>query len=188
MREKGLPAEAIPYYHQALALDPKLLWVHSHLGEALLKTGQVDEAIKYIRAEPMREMWGTLHLLGDALAAKGLEDEAIDTYTYAIARSSSRWDRDEVLGRLLEKKALRLQDAGNWAQAVDCYRDSLYHAPPKIEALKALSVCLEHEELWTQRIADLLRDVELKLDDKAARDSLSEAILGRLLERKKGSS
>jgi tetratricopeptide (TPR) repeat protein len=38
-------AEAIPYYHQALAIDPKDVNVSTDLGTALYYAGRVDEAL-----------------------------------------------------------------------------------------------------------------------------------------------
>jgi len=78
----GLYDEAIPWYRNALRINPEYADAHNNLGLALYAKGLYDEAIPWYRnALRINPEHALAHAnLGTALSAKGLYDEAIVAY------------------------------------------------------------------------------------------------------------
>ena len=79
-------AEALGFYRAALATRPTVSEVHVELGMALLRLGQVDEAIQACRqASQLAPTYAAAHHnLGLCLQAKGRLDEAMTEFRHAI--------------------------------------------------------------------------------------------------------
>jgi protein O-mannosyl-transferase len=84
--EKGLTAEGIDEYEQALAIDPDNAETHNNLGSALMLTGRTAEAIyHYEQALRLHPDYAKAHSnLGNALVQTGQTPEAVNHYRQAL--------------------------------------------------------------------------------------------------------
>jgi len=95
----GDPKKAILLAHQALDLDARSLEAQLVLGYALLRDGQVGEAVRWLKGTAVEHkddstVWC---LLGQAHAAGGDEVEAIRCYTVALRESPGNPVAQELL-------------------------------------------------------------------------------------------
>lgn len=84
----GQYADAIDAYDAMIRIEPAAALARASMMEALIATGQYEEAIDVGRAAPEPEL--VAHLTGDALQAMGRLDEAAQAYRQGAA-SGARW-------------------------------------------------------------------------------------------------
>lgn len=84
----GQYADAIDAYDAMIRIEPAAALARASMMEALIATGQYEEAIDVGRAAPEPEL--VAHLTGDALHAVGRLDEAAQAYRQGAA-SGARW-------------------------------------------------------------------------------------------------
>jgi TolB-like protein len=139
-------AAALPYYQQALALNPKLSGAHARIGEALLALGKLAEARAAFEAEPndMTRLPGLAIVerrLGNSAAAKAamatLVSDLGDSALYQQAQVLAQWgDRKAAVAAL--ERAYAAGDSGLLDAHNDSLLDPLRHEPRFLQLLKAM--------------------------------------------------
>jgi tetratricopeptide (TPR) repeat protein len=103
---------AVGYFRSVLAVRPGATVVYSQLGDALVRSGQAEEAIdNLLRATAIDP--GSAHVrneMGIALEAKGRMEEAIEQYEQALQVQTDCWQAHYNFGRALKKRG-RLDEA-----------------------------------------------------------------------------
>lgn len=119
----GCPSEALAYYQRCLDLDPDLFSILNAGGNLYHELGFYEQAVElYSRAAPLLHEAGNqailLGNLGNSQRALGHVDDAIATYTEAIALDPSQPNNPLFLAETL----LEARRAG---QAVSCLVDTV---------------------------------------------------------------
>ena len=120
----GMLLGNIQLLRRSVELRPDVAHYHNNLGEALRKSGRIDEALAaYGRAIQLRPGYAIAHYnMGVTLAAAGRADEAIEQYRRAIAIKTDFVQAYDNLGSLLTNRN-RLDDA------TECYQRAMELAP-----------------------------------------------------------
>jgi tetratricopeptide (TPR) repeat protein len=127
--EQGRVADGVAILHQARALAPDQLRIHTLLGQALMQLGRNDEALaSFDRALTLGPGGAGLHgARADALVALKRREEAVQSYDRALAldpTSVNDWcNRGAVL-----------HDLGRYEQAVDSFSRAATLAPDFAQA------------------------------------------------------
>jgi len=145
LRQRGENKKAIASYQQALTLNPEAAdalnemgLAHIHIGEQFEAITAFDRAIDIQAHEPTGhsnkvEAYLTVGDFAGALAAaeKGL---------FAIPESAQLW----------VKKARALESFLKIPEAIEAYNESLRHDSDNPETWKALALCLDAQEKWSE--------------------------------------
>jgi tetratricopeptide (TPR) repeat protein len=171
----GRAAEAIPFYEQALRLDPKLSGYS--LGNALLQAGRAAEAIPFFEQALRRNPKLTDFVLGYALLKAGRTAEAIPIYERTVRLNP---DRADVCNDL----ANALADVGRVPEAIGYYERALRINPGFSEAHNGLGAVLYASGRMPEAIEHYQQALQGRPDYPEAAYNLGLALLdtGRLDE------
>jgi tetratricopeptide (TPR) repeat protein len=180
--DRGRVAEALAYYRQAIAIEPRSPDPLNNLGCALVALKRYTEAIPYFEAALKAEpgFFEAHNNIGKALEELGKLDEAILQYRLVLQRKPDHVAALNNLGNALVRQ-------GQFAEAIDYYKTSLRAKPEQATAhyglasalarLKRMDEAIEHYRLALQRNPDnaaVHNDLALVL---ARKGNLDEAIL-----------
>ncbi|MGB3559429.1 MAG: tetratricopeptide repeat protein, partial [Geitlerinemataceae cyanobacterium] len=172
--QQGLFDEAIVAYQKAIAVQPEEATIHSLLGQAFGKKGDIERAIEsYQRAielSPELPVWVYLNL-GDGLIQLDRVDEAICAYEKALALEPE----NEGIQRLLEvaitrkeakeqdrcHRAKQLQRQGLLDEALAEYRIVLAEDESNLVALHQVAQICETQEKWDEAIEGYRKAIEV---------------------------
>ena len=159
-------------FRHALKVTENNPFAHNSLGVALVKKGQIDEAIcqfrEAIRLKP--DYAGTYNNLGVALVKKGQIEEAINQYREAICLKPDDADPYNNLGAALGRK-------GHINEAIRQFQESLHFKPDYAEAHYNLGTALAMKGQIDEAICQFQEAVRLKPDYAEARKNLRSALL-----------
>ena len=174
--QEGRPDLAIDHFTKAIAENPSLPVLHSHLGEAYRALGRFDEAIAACERalKVQRVMPDALNTLGAALYAEGRIDEAAKTLRRAIEFKPDLVEAHANLGNVL--RAQRNYDA-----AAAAYERALRIQPGFTGALVGLGNTLQAQNRSDEAVACYRRALEANAKDPMAWTNLGIALrsLGR---------
>jgi tetratricopeptide (TPR) repeat protein len=123
---KRRPRRAIPLLQQALERDPKSAELRYLLGLALLRAGKPNEALEPLAealATDQKVRYGAAYLaIGDALAAVGRRDEAIEAFERYIKINTSSLEGYCKLARVRRKSGDHTGADQACKEALDTYR------------------------------------------------------------------
>ncbi|MGA2255165.1 MAG: tetratricopeptide repeat protein [Thermoguttaceae bacterium] len=142
-----------------LACTPQNQVAHCDLGNALVRRGQVVEAIEhYKRALEIKPNFAEAHCdLGNALVGRGQVDEAIGHYRRALEIRPDYFEAHNNLG-------LALAGRGQVDEAIILYRKALKIEPDYVEAHNNLGNALAGSGQVDEAIAHYRRALEIKPD------------------------
>jgi arylsulfatase A-like enzyme/Flp pilus assembly protein TadD len=163
----GKPADAVPFFWQAIRLKADFGLPHDELAKVLRRYGDTDGAARH--AEDQR---GSLNAdaaepydLGVVLAAVGRPVEAFEQFRKAVAAAPS----DPVVQSGF---ALALEQKGEFAEASEHYSRALSLDPDNASRVYRLGTSLGREGKYAEATEQLRRFVELKPDDVPGRTNL----------------
>jgi tetratricopeptide (TPR) repeat protein len=152
----GKALECIPYYQEALRLQPELVEVHNLLGVAFRRLNNEAKAVdcfrNAIRIDPA--FVAAYNNLGNALLVQGRLQEAVDAFDHALKLQPDNADVVFNLGVALEVQ-------GELTRAVDCYRQVLRMKPGNVLARNHLADALKELGLVAEAIDELRETVQL---------------------------
>jgi tetratricopeptide (TPR) repeat protein len=123
---KRRPRRAIPLLQQALQRDDKSAELRYLLGLAYLRAGQANEALEplaaALAADPKLRYGSAYLAIGDALAAVGRRDEAIEAFERFIKINTSSLEGYCKLARVRRKNGDTAGADKACREAVDTYR------------------------------------------------------------------
>ena len=97
----GAKAEAIPFFRQALRLDPAYRPAAMKLAAALLELGRVDEELAWLRDQaPLARSPEELRVLARAFLSAGLEEEAVPLLRRSVEQGGGMWPPPPLLNYL----------------------------------------------------------------------------------------
>lgn len=125
---------------QAVALNPNLAEVHTHLGNVLREQGKLDAAeTSYRRAVALQAGEAGAHVgLGNVLNDRGDLQGAIDSYRHALALNNNIAEAHNNCGNALN-------DLGRLEEAMACYRQALALMPDLVQARNNIAVVLRNQ-------------------------------------------
>ena len=128
--QQNRPAEALPLFTQALALNPTATDALTACAGALMQLGRAAEAIEKLDAlQALRPNDADVHYnRGVVLAALGRNPEAAAAYRCALAIRPDHWS---ALFNLGNQEAVAL----HYAEAIRCYDKVLALAPGHVDVL-----------------------------------------------------
>jgi serine/threonine-protein kinase len=174
LRERK-PAEAVGFYRAALVTRPAVATVYNEISMALLRQGQVDEAIR--AARKMTKLIPMLpvahHQLGVCLQARGQLDEAMAAYRRAIQLNPKWFISHYQLG-------VCLQDTGQLDEAMAAYRRAIQLDPKGAAAPVGIGMCLQARGQLDGAMAAYRRAIQL--DPKGANGATAHYQLGLCLQ------
>jgi tetratricopeptide (TPR) repeat protein len=173
--QAGRAAEAVPFYQQALRLDPRLSGYG--LGSALLQAGRANEAVPFYEQALRRNSKLTDFCLGYALLQAGRIAEAIPIYERTVQLNPERADLCNDLGNALA-------DIGRVTEAIGYYERALLLSPGFPEAHNGLGAVLYSSGRMQEAIEQYQRALQNRPDYLEAEYNLGLALLdtGRLDE------
>jgi serine/threonine-protein kinase len=173
------PAAAVGFYRAALATRSTVAAVHFELSMALLRHGEVDEAIRAARKAIQLDPKGRMahYQLGRCLQASGRLDEAMAEYRRAIQLDPKEWMAHYGLGRCL-------QASGRLDEAMAEYRRAIQLDPKEWMAHHGLGTCLQASDRLDEAMAEYRRATQLDPRAGLGHEYLAEALLrgGRFAE------
>ncbi len=123
-RQAGVYASAETLWRHTIRENPGSFMAHNNLGTALLRQGQIDEALAHfqevIRLQPDYEV--AYYNLGHALLRKGQPDEAVVQFQKAVELKPEYANAHNNLGNLLARK-------GQWPEAIAHYETAVRLRP-----------------------------------------------------------
>lgn len=125
---------------QAIALNPNLAEVHTHLGNVLREQGKLDAAeTSYRRALALQAGEAGAHVgLGNVLNDRGDFQSAVDCYRHALALNSNIAEAHNNCGNALN-------DLGRLEEAIACYQRALALMPDLVQARNNIAVVLRNQ-------------------------------------------
>jgi tetratricopeptide (TPR) repeat protein len=124
LERQGKFEQAVQEYRKILALDPRHLQAHQHLGTVLHRLGQMDKAIVHykevLQASP--NLAGAHYNLGLALVGQGKVEEAVNHYVEALRLKPDFVEVHNNLGVALSR-------LGRPEEAVSHFRQALQLRP-----------------------------------------------------------
>lgn len=168
----GRPADAVPLYHEALALSPGHPECLANLGVALAELGRLDEAIGWYNAAlEARPIYAEAYYnRGNAHRYAKRYPQALADYEAAV-RISSRFEQAWV------NRGLTLMRLGRGIDAVVSYREALAIRPQYAEAMNNLGLALQVLGYADDAIDHFNEAMQLKMDYGAARSNRAQAWL-----------
>ena len=150
--------EAIPYFRQAVRLDPNYRLAAEHLTDALVEAGLATENLAWLREQvPLARTSSDLQSIGRAFLAAGHEEEAVPLFRRSAEIDGGPWPRLSLAeylcftGRAAEVEgAARAWLEGNPPDGTPARKDSVE------EANRALSIALRSQgriREWDARAA-----------------------------------
>ena len=157
-------------YRHTLHKDPDDAQAHDHLGQALQKHGNVDEAIQhYRRALQLRPTYAETHNhLGNALLDQGKPDEAIRRYSLALEIKPSLVEARYNLGG-----ALLAQDRSE--EAIAAFQQVLQIEPEYAKAHNNLGIALAQQGKMVRAFSHFKRAIDIDPDYARAHNNLGNA-------------
>lgn len=177
----GRLPEAIAYYQEAIALCPNLAGAHWNLGKVYHKNGNVEAAIACFQrtSELNPQLVGAdFHFnLGNRLFTEGKRDEAIDSYSKAIAIKP---DWAEAYANIASARSQQ----GNLDAAITYYQKAV-DLKPELEVLHSnLANSFLQQGKYESAIASYQSALKIKPDWADVHANLGNAfsMLGQLAE------
>ena len=154
--------------------SPTYAEAHNNLGNALLGSGRLDEAIaEYQKALEIEPDYAEAHNnLGNALVRRGRIDEAIAEYQKALKIKPDYAEAHYNLGNALI-------DRGRFDEAIAEYQKALEIRPDYAEAHNNLGSSLASSGRLDEAIAEYQQALEIKPGYQQARSSLAMALAQR---------
>jgi tetratricopeptide (TPR) repeat protein len=161
------PAEAIPFFAKALALDPDYIPAHMNLADSLADEGKNDEAAReYRMALQLDPRQVDAHCnLACVLAAQGRTSEAMAELRLALRLRPSDASSHCNLGNLL-------MDQGKWDEAAAEYRAALASKPGSPEIHSNLGAVLALQGRRDEAMNEFNEALRLAPDFTQAKDRL----------------
>lgn len=169
LEQPGRLEEALPYFRQAIRLNPTHAETHNNLGIALARLGKQKEAIaEFTEALRLKPENADVHNnLAIALDASSRFDEAIAHFIAA-----RRLDPDNV--NTVYRLGNALAHAGRFDEAIAAYTDALRLTPGYAEAHNNRGYALVHLGKRNEAIADFAEALRLKPEYQDARENLDK--------------
>jgi glycosyltransferase involved in cell wall biosynthesis/tetratricopeptide (TPR) repeat protein/GT2 family glycosyltransferase len=175
--QQGLFDEAIVAYQKAIAVQPEEATIHSLLGQAFGRNGDVEGAIEsYQRAIELSgnlPVWVYLNL-GDGLRQIDRLDEAISAYEKALALEPENAGIQRLLEVATKRKeanegdrcyrAKQLQREGQLEEALAEYRAVLAEDGSNLVALHQVAQICETQGKWDEAVEGYRRAIDLDAD------------------------
>lgn len=169
--------DSLTLWRHVLSVGQDNVCAQSNLGHALLKRGNVDEALKCFNAALSVDPKDveSLNSRGVALALAGHTDEALRSYEAALRVHPRSQATLNNIGDLLNR-------GGQVDAAEVVFRQVLLLNPHNSEALNNLGVCLLKKGLPQQAMLHLDRGIEVRSDYAIAHNNLAACLhrLGRV--------
>jgi tetratricopeptide (TPR) repeat protein len=178
LRERK-PAEAVGFYRAALVTRPGVAYFHIEISLALLRQGQVDEALragrKAVQLTPQSP--GAYHVLGLCWQDKGRLEKAMAEYRRAIQLNPKWATPHHQLGRCWQARGQR-------DKAMAEYRRAIQLDPKGALAHHMLGTCWQDSGRLDKAVVEYRRNVELSPRWGLGHVYLAEALLrsGRYAE------
>lgn len=141
MERQGKLEQAVQEYRKVLALDPRHLQAHQHLGTVLHRLGQMDEAIVHyeevLRANP--NLAGAHYNLGLALVEQGRVADAVNHYVEALRLKPDFVEVHNNLGVALSR-------LGRLEEAISHFRQALQLRPNYPQARDNLNKIMARQQ------------------------------------------
>ena len=171
---RGHFEEAIDWYREALAIDPRFTVAHVGLGDALLRLDRYEEAIEtYRRALEIEPERPPVHAdIGEALYRLQRYDEAVESLARSVAlepESPAAADRHVVMGRA----SLELGDA---EAAARHYRRALAIDPRHAKALDSFAVMRFLQERYDEALGLFAALIEIDEANAQAHFNMGAAL------------
>lgn len=168
LAEEGKSAQAMEYYHRALAYKSDSPQAHFSIAKLLEKQGKLDQAVaEYKQAlwfKPLRE---ETHIrIGRILARQKNYDEAAANYKVALALNPESAPALNNLARLLHTE-------GKQDEAIETYSRALKFDPRLAEAHNNLGVLLLQKGRVNEGVAELRKALNLKPGDAETQYNLA---------------
>jgi tetratricopeptide (TPR) repeat protein/GT2 family glycosyltransferase len=175
--QQGLFEEAIVAYQKAIAVQPEEATIHSLLGQAFGRNGDVEGAIEsYQRAielSPELPIWVYLNL-GDGLSQIDRLDEAISAYEKALVLAPENAGIVRLLEVATKRKeaneqdkchrAKQLQREGLLEEALAEFRAVLAVDGSNLVALHQVAQICETQGKWDEAVEGYRRAIEVDAD------------------------
>lgn len=154
---EGRPGEAVPFFEEALRINPEFAEAHYNLGTLLARGGRLDEAIRHledaVRLGPANA--DSRVNLGIALASRGDRDRATTLFREALAIDPDHVAAHVRLGTVLESD-------GATGDAIAEYRRALAAQPDAYEpAFRLAWILATHPDPGQRGGAEAVRLAEL---------------------------
>jgi len=161
-------------FRHTLEVTENNLIVHNNLGVALVKKGQIDEAInQYQDAIRLKPDYADAHNnLGVALVKKGQIDEAISQYQDAIRLKPDYAEAHNNLGYLLRNQ-------GHIEEAMEHYHKALQINPNYPDALNNLGVALADQGRFDEAIENYHKVLQIEPTHFPTLNNLGVALADR---------
>jgi len=158
-------------FRHALEVTENNCLAHKALGDALIKKGQIDEAInQYQEAIRLIPGYAEAHYnLGTAFQKKGQIDEAISQFQEAIRLTPDYADAHNNLGGTLFKK-------GQINKAINQFQEAIRLKPDYADAHYNLGNALRKQGQIVEAINQYQEVIRLKPDDAEAYNNLGAAL------------
>jgi tetratricopeptide (TPR) repeat protein len=167
------PAEAVGFYRAALAARPTVAEVYNELGAALLRQGQVDEALRVCRkaSQLAPTFAGARTNLAMCWAAKREPDEEMTEIRLAVQLAPTN-------GRAHNNLARCLQGRGRNDEAMDEYRHAIQLEPEWAVPHFQLGTCWHLRGRLDEAVAEYRSAIQLDPEGGTGQANLASALLG----------
>lgn len=157
LSDRGRPAEAVPHFQRALALDPKSVATEQNLGNAWFALRNFREAADHFRrAIALNPNFASGHNnLGATLLELGDTGGALASYRAALALDPRHAGARQNLGRTL-------LGLGRLADAIEVYAERLRLEPDSADAHYQLGGALGRAGRIDEALPHFVRALELK--------------------------
>ena len=163
--------DAIPYFQQALQLEPRFPEARINLGIALVKEGNHAAAVQqFDQALQLNPYSSAAHYnLGDALLQENKPAEAIPEFKRALELRPDYNEAHYDLG-------LALAAGEKWAEAGEQFQQALHFRVDETDAQYIAAVAFATQKRWPEAIALFKRVLLVKPDFAEGHDHLASAL------------
>ncbi len=179
LADRGDYSGALPYYEEAIRINPEYAQARNNLGVALLRLGRADDAVRcyqeVLRLSPDYSV--AYYNLGVALFSLGRVEEAMSTFRSALRANA---DNENASYNL----AIVLASTGQTSEALKWYAETLRINPDHAEAHNNLGILLLNGGRFREAIAQFSDAVRLRPDWTEARRNLNVALEQQALPQK----